>query len=266
MSPLYSIFPLWSVLSQLVALLLLLGTQRLLKRRLPGHFDVLNEFLCCFTWIWWSLETTLIGSNSWMAGNLSVFIRLVAFPYVSQQGLNSPCGALFLYWTGDQKRRHDLRRLGVSFLTALGAVPVALVFCHYYWTLLGVTVSTEHSLFTETKPSYFLTTTLHYGVLYELVPSFLMFLPAIFNQSRSLLFLMCDSLFVLFLVYFSSEYTGSFMNPMTALAYSVFWHSLSPLDYAVHVLVFWAGPFIGTWMATRVKLYYERYLNKQKLM
>ena len=249
-----------------MALLLLVGSQRFLKRRVPGHFEILNEFLCCFVWLWWSLETNLISSGSWIAGNISVFIRLVAFPYISLQGSNSPCMALFLYWTGDQKRRYNLKRLCVSILIALIAVPIALVFCHNYWTLLGVTVSTEHNLFMETKPSYFLTTTLHYGVLFELVPSFFMFLPAIFNRNRSLLFTVCDSLFVLVLVYFSSDYTGSFMNPMVALAFSMFWHSLSPLDYAAHFLVFWVGPFMGTWIAAQVKLRYEKYLDKCKLI
>ncbi len=264
MAPFYALFPVWSILSQLIALLLLLGAQRLLKRRLSEHFDVLNEFLCCCIWLWWSLETTLIGNNSWLAGNIAIFIRLVAYSYVPRGASISPCTSLYLYWTGDRLRRNNVRRLCVSLLTALVAVPVALLFCHYYWTLLGVTVSTDHSLFMEAKPSYFLTTTLLHGILYELVPSFLMFVPSIFNKSKSLLFVMCDSFIVLGLVYWTADYTGAFMNPMVALAFTVYWHTLSPLDYATHIMVFWAGPLLGTWAAAKVKLRYEDYRIKTR--
>lgn len=257
------LFPLWSVLSQLIATALLVGIQRQLKRRFSQHFDVLNEFVCYCMWLWWTQETVLLGSISILAAILALFIRLVIYPYISEGSPNSPCTALYFYWTGDRKRKNNFQRLCVSLLASLAAIPVSLVFCHYYWMLLGLTVSRDHYSFLQTAPNYFLNASPLYGVLYELVPSFLMFVPSIVTTTQSLAFVVCDSVVVVSLVYGFRGFTGAFMNPMSALALSLYWHSLTLVDYGTHMLVFWVGPFIGTWAAAKVKLFYDDYKNRK---
>ena len=258
--------PIWSVLSQLLAVFLLLGIQWMLKRRASRHFELLNEFVCCCMWVWWSVETTLISvMRSWTAGNISLFVRLLVYPYISQAGVSNPCFALYLYYTGGRGRRGNVRRLCVSLLIELLAVPVMLVFCHYLWTLLGVAVSSDHYEFIERRLDYFLSTDPHYGFLYELIPSFIMFLPGIF-MSTSLTFNILNSLITVILIYFFDGYTGAFMNPMVALASTLFWHSLSPWDYLMHCVVFWVGPLVATWAAASVALQYSSYQAKHKLV
>ena len=258
------LFPIWSVLSQLVAGVILVGTQNLLlkNRTTRKYFDVLNEFLCTFAWVWWSMETILLSyMRSPNIGLLSVFIRLVIYPYISHGAPNNPLTALYVYFNKTDPTRRYFSRFCLSVAIQLFAMVLALVYCHYYWKLLGVMVSSDHLVFLEAKLNYFLRTSPTYGFLSELFISFAMYLPSIFLPP-SFFLTVIDSAFVIVLIVNFNTLTGAFMNPISALFSTLYWHDLASQDYLVHIVVFWLGPFVGTRMAALV--YDIVHANKQQ--
>lgn len=260
------LFPIWSVLSQLVAVMILIGTQNLLlkNKTTRKHFDVLNEFLCSFAWVWWSMETILLSyTRSPSVGLLSLFLRLVIYPYISHGAPNNPLTSLYIYFTKTDPKRRKFSRFCLSVAIQLFTMVLALTYCHYYWRFLGVMVSNDHLGFLEAKFNYFLRTSPLYGLLNELFLAFAMYVPSIFLPP-SFFLIVVDSVFVVILIINFNTLTGAYMNPISALSSTLYWHDLAPQDYLVHIIVFWLGPFVGTRMAAL--LYDIVHANKQKLL
>lgn len=263
-SSLVALFPVWSVLSQLVAGLLLVGAQMVILRYEASrkHFAVVNEFLCSFVWVWWTMETVLLATMySSTAGLAGLTARLVAYPLISHGAPNNLCTALYQYFNQMDPSRLHISRFCLSVVIELCAMALALLYCHYYWRLLGVMASTDHLLFLEIKLEYFLNTSLVEGCLSELFLSFSMFIPSIFIR-RPIPLVVIDNVLVIMLIVNFRSLTGAFMNPVSALSCLLYWHDLSLHSLATHVIVFWLGPFIGSKLASL--LYCSVHAGKQK--
>lgn len=244
-------FPLWSVLLHLLVLIIVLSGQSFAAAGwiTSAVFGPINEFLCSFAWVAWTLET-LVLSYTWSPtlALTFLFLRLLLAPYIFKGGYANPCAVFYqCVWNGLLSSWSIFHFCFYVSLEMVAAV-CGVYFTMAYWSLVGETISRDHKFFLDSKFEYFLQSSPMYGSGVEMFVTLLMFAPRIF-LSPSLIRGTLESVVTVTLIIQFQSMTGAMMNPMVAFACTLPWHSLDSYGYVTHFLVFWVGPFIGTALA-----------------
>lgn len=258
------VFPVWSALTHLLVLLVVFGTRSLLQRSLllRPHSHLINECLCTFGWICFSLEGVVVGVIwSRNAGLLLLFIRLFLAPYLFKDSYTSPCGALFdIFKDKPYSRERFVRFLEILAVQLLGTLCAVVYVVRVMWRFLADTVSDDHYHFDGIEQAYFLQVWSMYGFAIEFVTTAICFSLRFYLQ-MSVLRVFLESLLTTFLVFLCSPLTGAMMNPLVALSLLLPWNSLDLIGCLEHVFVFWVAPFIATFLM--ISLYRRSNCDKQ---
>lgn len=244
-------FPLWSVISCLLVSFVLFTGQSFTAAGwvTSAFFGPVNEFLCSFAWIAWTLEGLVI-SYTWSPtlGLTFLFLRLVLAPYIFKGAYANPCSVFYrCMWHGllsTWSIFHFLLYVSIEMAATICAVLYTMAF----WNFFGENISRDHKYFLDSKFEYFLQASPMYGAGVEMFVTMLTFTPRIF-LGPSLFQATLESLITVGLVIQFESMTGAMMNPIVAFGSALPWHSLDYTGYLTHIAVFWFGPFVGTAIA-----------------
>ena len=243
--------PLWSILSHvLLAVILFTGQSIAAAGWITSTFFAhINEFLCSFAWVAWTLEGIVI-SYTWSPtlGLFIVFGRLLLAPYLFKDAYANPCGVFYkCLWHGLFSTWSVIHFFLYVSLEMVAAV-CGVYYTTAYWNLIGETISRDHRTFLDSKFEYFLQASPMYGSGVEMFVTLLVFTPRVFLRP-SIYRTLLESLITIYLIAQFQNTTGAMMNPMVAFSCTLPWHSLNWSDCFTHFMVFWVGPFIGTALA-----------------
>ena len=245
------VFPLWSVLTYLFVVFLVLVTKSLVQRSnlLRPHLHIVNEFLGTFGWICISLEGVVVGVIwSRNAGILLLFIRLFLAPYLFKDAYISPCGALFdIFKDKPYSTQGFVTFLKILAAQLAGTLCAMACIVRLVWRFLAETVSDDHFHFNGLEQSYYLQVWHMYGFGIEFITTALCFSFRFFLD-MSVLRVFLESSLITYLVYMVSPLTGAMMNPLVALSLLLPWNSLDLFGCVEHFFVFWIAPFMATFL------------------
>ena len=253
--------PFWSISVQVAMGTLVFLCRRLVSQRETTSFTLVNEFLCSFLWVVWTLEAAVISfASSDTLALINLFVRLVLIFYTFQGACANPSVALYKQLLTGFSPRRMLLYVAIE----LAAMVLALLYVSTVWSLLGQTVSKDHREFLLEDCTYILQVSPLNGFLIELVITFAMFLPLMF-MSQSFIAVIGSCLFTLLLVILFQAPTGAFMNPLTALAFTLNWHTqrLNMTECFIHILVYWCGPYTGSFLAVLAARRIQAFRNQQ---
>lgn len=259
-----SIF-LWSAVIHTGVILAILMLQHLASQVTNprgAHYSTISEFLFSVGWVMMTLESGCICIMWSETGGLIVLgLRLFFTSLAFDKVYGNPCGALFDYlsrWPS-KKLPTLLRPLCAQML----AIPFGISTSIFLWRVAAI-FNDDYTVLLEKEVNYFLNTDPMPGFLVEALLSFLIFVPKIF-MAPSIFSNVFETMYIVFLVGQFGVSTGANMNPLSAFATYLVWHShyLGAWDLFVHVFVFFLGPLVGTVVAVGVQRSY-RTVDKTK--
>ena len=245
-----TVVPGWSLAAQVVVGAGVLAVLQALRG--SRRFSVWNEFLCTLLWVCWSLETSVIGfASSTYHANFTLFVRLLLWPLLVQDALVNPLNAVYL-----AVEEKSIRKIPLHLFIQLTAMVTALLYCMLSWQLLGSWLSHTHFDFMSSSLNPFLTVTMTQGFMLELGMSFVAYLPRLV-MSNGFTCTFTSAALTCFLILLLEHTTGAFMNPLTALAASLLWHSasLTAAGACEFLFVYWLAPIIGTILMARLDVW-----------
>lgn len=247
----------WGVVNHLLLVVVLLLVQPRLKR--STNFRILNEFLCSFALAVWSLELGAIVYVSTVFGRFVLFVRMLFAPYITEGAFLNPAQASYHYLQKGPGRRNMLQLFAYTVVEVAAGI-AGILFCMLSWNVLGSVISDDHLEYMKTDMGHVLQVSPLQGFIIELVLTFLCYLPGLFIKPSFLLYLVVSS-FITFFVHVFAHTTGAFLNPLTAITFVLMWERHDLYGYAIHFVVYWLGPLLGT----AVFLVMEPHLQRSKV-
>ena len=245
-------FPVWClVLYTFTTVSLLSFRQRALSESW-GNFGHLNEFLCTVLWESWCLELQVLFSSGLFWLPMAVLFLMILFaPFRIHGAFCSPCGAFyqFLEERGSRMRsRGAVRHLGTKLAIQMLGMVFAILLNYAVWrALVGLTLSSTHGNFLKVDVEYPLTVSSLKGFLMEYMLMFCCYVPSMLlggGWTKMIAFL--EAAVVVLLCAYFHHWTGAFMNPLSALTFSLINNKVNLLD---QVVVYWMGPLLATFTA-----------------
>lgn len=259
--------PYWSLSGHVAIAVLILPLRSLLfpSHRLHTHpyFPPVNEFLCSFLWVVWSLECMVIShATSTSLALATLFLRMIIAPYIFKGACVNPAYNVFTHLRQGGRPR-ALKLMLQNVLMEVLAMVCAVLFVSVQWRLLAQ-FSSQHQEFLIEDKSYMLNVTPLTGFLEELFTTFIALLPVVLMGESFLTVLVSASL-TMCLIPMAEAATGGYMNPLNAMASAITFHmdKLTPVDYIVHIVVYWLGPYLGSGLAAVLHSWTNR-LHKPK--
>ncbi len=247
--------PYWSLSGHVAVAALVFPLRGLLfpalaHRTSHPYFQPVNEFLCSFLWVFWTLECMVIDHTTSSSLALStLFVRMLIAPYIFHGACVNPAFNVYTHLRLGVKPQAILAVVH-NVLIELLAMGCAVVFVSVQWNLLGMVSLQHHDFLSVQDRSYMLQVTPISGFLTELITTFIALLPIVLIR-QSFLAVLVSACLTLCLIFQVEAATGAFMNPLNALAVTLTFHmdKLAVWDCLVHILVYWYGPYMGAGLA-----------------